>query len=103
LLRAGGHEQAVSGFLSNLAEEFYEIVPLTAHDAEQVDALMTVYRDRFSRKRPKPGTLDLADAHNVIIAARIGTTSLLTLDQDYRSVCPLAGLPYFTLLPDDLA
>ncbi|MDR1185986.1 MAG: PIN domain-containing protein [Bifidobacteriaceae bacterium] len=102
LLRAGGHDRAVAGFLANLAQGFYEIVPLAAGDCAPVAALMETYRDALRRKRPKPGTIDLADAHNVVIADRRHTTSLLTLDQDYRFVRPLSGMPFFTLLPEDL-
>ncbi|MDR1768290.1 MAG: PIN domain-containing protein [Propionibacteriaceae bacterium] len=102
LLQFGGHAAAVHHFLANLTDGFYEIVPLETRDFATIDALMEKYDGGLKRKRAKPGTLDLADAHNVVIAARRETNLLLTLDQDYRAVKPLAGLPHFALLPDDL-
>ncbi|MDR1214428.1 MAG: PIN domain-containing protein [Propionibacteriaceae bacterium] len=102
LLRAGGHAGAVSGFLANLAEGFYTIVPLVAEDCGLMDSLLKSYADQLRRQRPKPGTIDVADAHNVVIAAQAETTLLLTLDQDYRAIRPLAGPPFFTLVPADL-
>ncbi|MDR1077726.1 MAG: PIN domain-containing protein [Propionibacteriaceae bacterium] len=103
LLQAGGHADAVSGFLTNLADGFYTIIPLKAEDCDLMDSLLKSYADQLRRKRPKPGTIDLADAHNVVIAAQTETTLLLTLDQDYRAIRPLTGPPFFTLVPADLS
>jgi predicted nucleic acid-binding protein len=103
LLRAGGHARAVAGFLANLAGGFYELVPLAAEDCGTAAELMDTYQGVLQRKCSKRDTLDLADAHNVIIAGRRQTNALLTLDQDYRFIRPLSGLPYFALLPQDAA
>lgn len=55
----------------------------------------------MERKRRKPGSLDLADAMNIVIASRYGINVLLATDQDYRITQPLSGHPYFVLLPHD--
>jgi uncharacterized protein len=47
--------------------------------------------------------LDLADAVNVVLAARHATSDLLTLDErDFRAVRPLTSHRGFRLLPRDL-
>jgi predicted nucleic acid-binding protein len=56
----------------------------------------------MQRKRRKPGSLDLADAMNVVVAAAKGTNLIVATDQDYRRVVPLSGHPAFALLPHDL-
>lgn len=46
--------------------------------------------------------LDLADAVDVVLAARFHTNAVLTLDRrDFRTVRPLSGHDSFLLLPDD--
>jgi uncharacterized protein len=46
--------------------------------------------------------LDLADAVNVVLAARHATRDLLTLDErDFRAVRPLTSHRWFRLLPHD--
>ncbi len=47
--------------------------------------------------------LDLADAVNVVLAARYRTDAVLTLDRrDFRAISPLTPHKWFRLLPDDL-
>ncbi len=47
--------------------------------------------------------LDLADAVNVVLAARYRTDAILTLDRrDFRAISPLTPHKWFRLLPDDL-
>jgi uncharacterized protein len=47
--------------------------------------------------------LDLADAVNVILAARYRTNDVLTIDRrDFRVIRPLTPHRWFRLLPDDL-
>lgn len=47
--------------------------------------------------------LDLADAVNVVLAARFQTNVVLTLDhRDLRAVRPLTHHAAFRLLPDDV-
>jgi predicted nucleic acid-binding protein len=53
------------------------------------------------RKGRKPGSLDLADAMNVVIAGSHGTNLLVATDEDYRTVRPLTGHPGFLLVPRD--
>lgn len=55
----------------------------------------------MDRKRRKPGSLDLADAMNVVVAGSLGTNLVVATDQDYRVVEPLSGHGYFTILPAD--
>jgi uncharacterized protein len=47
--------------------------------------------------------LGLVDASLVVVAARVGTTSIATFDaRHFRAVRPLAGANAFTLLPADV-
>jgi predicted nucleic acid-binding protein len=47
--------------------------------------------------------LDLADAVNVVLAARYRTDAVLTLDRrDFRAISPLTPHKWFRLLPDDI-
>ncbi|MDR2379546.1 MAG: hypothetical protein LBD70_09015, partial [Bifidobacteriaceae bacterium] len=64
--------------------------------------LIEQYRGGISRKRPKPGSIDLADAMNVITAAHKQTNVIITADQDYRWIAPTSGHTSFRLLPWDL-
>jgi len=101
LLAAAGYPQAASDFLADIANGFYELAHLDAADYAMAHDLIGRYEGALRRKKPKPGSLDLADAMNVIAAAKKETTLIATLDQDYRAVKPLNGPSYFTLLPDD--
>jgi len=103
LLAAAGHQQAAEDFLADVAGGFFELVNPEAGDYAVARDLVARYRGAIHRKRPKPGGLDVADAMNVIAAARQETTMIATLDQDYRVIRPLSGPSYFTLLPHDAA
>lgn len=70
----------------------YDVADLTPGEYEQVIALIDRYRDH---------NLGLADAANVVLAARYRTTRILTLDErDFRIIRPLWG-DAFTVLPAD--
>jgi predicted nucleic acid-binding protein len=72
-------------------------------DYEKAGQLIARYAGQMRRKRRKPGSLDLADAMNVVVAGDKGTNLLLTADADYRVVAPLTAHAAFLLLPADLA
>ena len=101
LLQAAGYGHVVPAFLDDIVDGFYEIVHLDSVDYGTARELILHYEGTIRRKKLKSGSLDLADAMNVVAAARMETTLLASLDQDYRRVSPLNGLQYFTLLPDD--
>ena len=101
LLGAVWHNEAALDFLADVADGFYELVNPQATDYLVARDLAGRYTGQIARKRPKPGLLDLADAMNLVVAARLETTIIASLDQDYRQITPLAGARFFTLLPDD--
>ena len=101
LLSAAGYGHVVPAFLDDIIGGFYEIVHFDATDYGTAKDLILRYDGTLRRKKLKGGSLDLADAMNVVAAAKTETTLLASLDQDYRAVKPLNGHPYFTLLPDD--
>ena len=101
LLTAVGHERAAESFLADIASGFFESVNPDPADYQVAGEVVARYRGVLKRKKPKSGRLDLADAMNVVAAARVETTILATLDQDYRQLQPLGGLRHFSLLPDD--
>ncbi|MDR0285082.1 MAG: PIN domain-containing protein [Propionibacteriaceae bacterium] len=102
LLAAAGCQSAAEDFLSDIADGFYELVQLEAGDYAVARDVVRHSGGVWRGRRPKPGALDLADAMNVVAAARVETTIIATLDQDYRAIAPLNGPSYFTLVPDDL-
>lgn len=101
LLSSVGEHEAAQDFLEDLAGGFYELATPTAEDYALAGALIRKYSGKMERKRRKPGSLDLADAINIVIAQRYGTNLLLATDQDYRTTEPLTGHHYFALLPQD--
>lgn len=101
LLTSVGRLQAADDFLTDVTDGFYELVNPTLADVAAASGLVQRYRGSMRRKRRKPGSLDLADAMNVVVAAAKGTSVLVTTDQDYRAVAPLSGHPAFVLLPYD--
>ena len=101
LLAAAGYGHVVPAFLDDIVDGFYELVRLDAVDYKTAKELILTYEGTIRRKRLKGGSPDLADAMNVVAAARMETTVIASLNQDYRTIKPLNGLPYFTLIPDD--
>lgn len=101
LLSTAGAHEAAHDFLEDLAGGFYELAALTSEDYAAAAALIKRYEGRMERKRRKPGSLDLADAMNIVIAKRYATNMILATDQDYRITTPLSGHGYFILLPQD--
>lgn len=79
-------------FLEDVALGAYRLAPF---DEDDVTSAVTVMR-RYADMR-----LGLADASVVVIAARVGTDRILTLDErHFRAVRPLVG-DAFTILPAD--
>jgi predicted nucleic acid-binding protein len=101
LLSSAGVHEAASDFLEDVSGGFYELAALSAEDYAQAAVLIKRYEGKMERKRGKPGSLDLADAMNIVTASRYGINTLLATDQDYRVTQPLSAHPYFVLLPHD--
>jgi hypothetical protein len=87
--------------LEDLADGFYELAAPLPEDYSAAATLIKRYKGRMERKRREPGSLDLADAMNVVIAKRYGTNLLLATDQDYRVAVLLSAHHYFVILPQD--
>ncbi len=102
LLSSVGAHAAAHDFLEDLAGGFYELAPIAPEDYAAAGDLIRRYEGRMERKRRKPGSVDLADAVNIVIAKRYATNMILATDQDYRVATPLTGHPYFILVPTDL-
>jgi predicted nucleic acid-binding protein len=101
LLGSAGAHQTAHDFLEDVAGGFYELATPSADDYTQAGELIKRYTGKTERKRRKPGSLDLADAMNIVTAKRYGTNLLLATDQDCRITQPLSGHHYFVLLPRD--
>ena len=101
LLSAIGAHEAANDFLEDLASGFYELATIASEDYTAAADLIKRYEGRMERKRRKPGSLDLADAMNIVLARRYATNMILATDQDYRVTTPLSGHHYFVLLPKD--
>ena len=101
LLTAAGHARAAASFLDDVAAGFYELVNPDRADYQAAGEVIARHEGLLQRKKPKAGGLDLADAMNVVAAAKVETTILATLDQDYRRIQPLSGPRFFSLVPDD--
>lgn len=102
ILTSAGLGSVADDFLDDVANGFYELVNPSPADLARAGELVRRYRGTMQRKRRKPGSLDLADAMNVVVAAAKGTSLIVATDQDYRRVVPLSGHPAFVLLPQDL-
>ncbi|MDR2373858.1 MAG: PIN domain-containing protein [Bifidobacteriaceae bacterium] len=94
--------QTANDFLEDIASGFYDLMSPTAKDYARAAALIAQYSGQIRRKKAKAGSIDLADAMNVIAAARVQTNCVLTADADYRLVRPLSAHAAFTLVPVDL-
>jgi predicted nucleic acid-binding protein len=101
LLSTVGAHEAAHAFLEDLSGGFYELAVPAPEDYAMAAGLIRRYEGRMERKRRKPGSLDLADAMNIVIAQRYATNMILATDQDYRVTTPLSGHPFFVLLPMD--
>jgi len=101
LLSTAGAHGAAQDFLDDVAEGFYDLANPSADDYAQAGDLIKRYAGKMECKRRKSGSLDLADAMNIITAKHYGTNLLLATDQDYRITQPLSGHHYFVLLPHD--
>lgn len=101
VLTSGGLPLAADDFLDDVASGFYQLVNPSLADLARARELVRQYRGSMQRKRRKPGSLDLADAMNVVVAGNQGTNLIVATDQDYRAVVPLSGHPAFILLPYD--
>ena len=101
LLSTIGADRAANDFLEDLAGGFYELAGVAPEDYSAAAALIRRCEGRMERKRRKPGSLDLADAMNIVIANHYSTNVILATDQDYRVTTPLSGHPFFVLLPMD--
>ena len=93
--------EAANDFLEDLAGGFYELATIAPEDYTAAAELIRLYEGRMERKRRKPGSLDLADAMNIVLANRYATNMILATDQDYRMTTPLSGHHYFVILPKD--
>lgn len=92
LLRTKVSVDAEVGMLSDVQAGAYETAELTSTEMASAISLIQRYADR---------NLGIADAANVVLAARFRTSYLLSLDErDYRIVRPLWG-DALTLLPAD--
>jgi predicted nucleic acid-binding protein len=79
-------------FLSEIAAGGYELVPFLADDVASAVGVVSGYRDLG---------LGLADASIVVLADRLGTERVLTLDErHFRLLRTPQGKP-FTILPAD--
>lgn len=92
LLGKFGGPDAQAAFLSDLAEQTFVVACLEPQEYHQIGSLAR----RYIALRP-----GLADLANVVLAARFGTTRIITFDQrHFRAMRPLQG-GAFTLLPWD--
>ncbi|MDR0627832.1 MAG: PIN domain-containing protein [Bifidobacteriaceae bacterium] len=101
VLSSYGLAHAAATFLESVEDGFYELFNPAAEDYRTARGLIAQYQGQVRRKRRKPGSLDLADAVNVVAAARFSTNLLVATDQDYRLVRPLTRHPAFVLAPQD--
>lgn len=92
LLRTKISVDAELVLIRDVASGAYDVADLSEDEIDKAGALIEKYANR---------NLGLADAANVVLAARYRTTNLLTLDhRDYRIVRPLFG-DAFTVIPAD--
>jgi uncharacterized protein len=93
LLLTRGGVDVESAFLADVAAGAYSAECLTADELHLANQVVLRYRDL---------EVGLADASMVVLAARYGTSTLVTLDERcFRAMRPLGG-GHFTLLPADL-
>ncbi|HEX6232354.1 MAG TPA: PIN domain-containing protein [Jiangellaceae bacterium] len=80
-------------FLVDVDVGRYQLASFTDGDMATALGLVRQYKDL---------DIGVTDASIAAIAARHGTTSILTLDQRFRAIRPLNGDEAFTILPADL-
>jgi hypothetical protein len=86
---------AARRFAADVASEAYELAEWSARDHAAAVDVSNHYGD-------DKDYIGMADASNVVLADRYGTTRLLSLDQrHFRKLLPLRGGSHFTLLPYD--
>jgi uncharacterized protein len=85
--------RAEAGFLRDIADGLYELVPVTKDGLRRVAALVEKYKDL---------PLGTADACVVEVAERFGAQHIATLDHKHFRVVRPAHIKAFTLLPEDL-
>jgi predicted nucleic acid-binding protein len=79
--------------LADVADGVYALAELDRSDVAQAAAVVERYRAL---------NIGLTDASLVVLAAKYGTTRLLTFDQKhFRAMRPLSGGTAFTILPAD--
>lgn len=90
--RAAAH-QAIDDIACRAGQGRAVLPEVTADILDAAQGVRARYRDL---------QLDLADAVNVVLAARFRTNAVLTLDhRDFRTIRPLTDHRAFRLLPDD--
>jgi uncharacterized protein len=93
LLLTRGNVDVESAFLADVASGAYVAECLSPEELHLANQVILRYRDL---------EVGLADASMVVLAARYGTTTVVTLDERcFRAMRPLTG-GHFTLLPADL-
>ncbi len=93
LLLTRGGVDVESAFLADVASGAYVAECLSAEELHLANQVIVRYRDL---------QIGLADASMVVLAARYGTSTIVTLDERcFRAMQPLTG-GHFTLLPADL-
>lgn len=92
LLLARGGVDVESAFLADVASGAYTAECLSPEDLHLANQVILRYRDL---------EVGLADASMVVLAARYGTSTIMSLDERcFRAMQPLGG-GHFTLLPAD--
>jgi predicted nucleic acid-binding protein len=92
LLLTRGNVDVESAFLADVAAGAYAAECLTREELNLANQVILRYRDL---------EVGLADASMVVLAARFGTSTIVTLDERcFRAMQPLDG-GHFTLLPAD--
>lgn len=93
LLLTRGGVDVESAFLADVASGAYSAECLSPEELHLANQVVLQYRDL---------EVGLADASMVVLAARYGTSTIVTLDERcFRALQPLGG-GHFTLLPADL-
>lgn len=93
LLRARLGNGALLAFLDDIQEGAFTVERVTLPDLRQCASLIAKYSDL---------DLGLSDASVAVVAERLGTNRILTVDaRDFRVIRSSKGKP-FQLLPDDL-